>query len=53
MPEIDRLSGSTDWIDLDFVQRERGRVNLSMVPPDGESLQPPFSRRRLHMAKRI
>jgi transposase-like protein len=23
MPEIDRLSGSTDWIDLDFVQRER------------------------------
>ena len=23
MPEIDRLSGSTDWIDLEFVQRER------------------------------
>jgi len=23
MPETDRLSGSTDWIDLDFVQRER------------------------------
>ena len=23
MHEIDRLSGSTDWIDLDFVQRER------------------------------
>ena len=23
MSEIDRLSGSTDWIDLDFVQRER------------------------------
>ena len=23
MPEIDRLSGSTDWIDLDFVRRER------------------------------
>ena len=22
MPEIDRLSGSTDWIDLEFVQRE-------------------------------
>ena len=23
MPETDRLSGSTDWIDLEFVQRER------------------------------
>ena len=23
MPEIDRLSGSTDWIDLDFDQRDR------------------------------
>ena len=23
MPEIDRLSDSTDWIDLDFVERER------------------------------
>ncbi|WP_324666288.1 IS6 family transposase [Haloarcula sediminis] len=23
MPEIARLSGSTDWIDLDFVERER------------------------------
>ena len=23
MPEIDRLSGSTDWIDVEFVQRER------------------------------
>ena len=23
MPEIDRLSGSTDWTDLEFVQRER------------------------------
>ena len=23
MPEIDRLSGSTDWIDLEFVQRGR------------------------------
>ena len=23
MPEITRLSGSTDWIDLDFVERER------------------------------
>ena len=23
MPEIERLSGSTDWIDLEFVQRER------------------------------
>ena len=23
MHEIDRLSESTDWIDLDFVQRER------------------------------
>ena len=23
MPEIDRRSGSADWIDLDFVQRER------------------------------
>ena len=23
MPEIDRLNDSTDWIDLEFVQRER------------------------------
>jgi putative transposase len=23
MPEITRLSGSSDWIDLDFVERER------------------------------
>ena len=23
MSEIDRLSGITDWIDLDFVERER------------------------------
>jgi len=23
MPKIDRLNGSTDWIDLEFVQRER------------------------------
>ena len=53
MPEIDRLSGSTDWIDLEFVQRERGRVNLSMIPPDGEGLQPSFDRRRLRMAECI
>ena len=28
MPEIDRLNDSTDWIDLEFVQRERtpGRI---------------------------
>ena len=53
MPEIDRLSGSTDWIDLDFVQRERGRVNLSMIPPDGEGLQPSFDRRWLRMTECI
>ncbi|MBX0296245.1 IS6 family transposase, partial [Halomicroarcula sp. F27] len=23
MPEISRLSGNRDWIDLDFVERER------------------------------
>ncbi len=23
MPEINRLSGCTDWIDLDFVERQR------------------------------
>ena len=28
MHEIDRFSGSTDWIGLDFVQRERTREQI-------------------------
>ena len=39
--------------DYDLYYLTTGRVNLSIVPPDGECLQPPFSRRRLHVAKRI
>ena len=30
-----------------------GRVKLSMIPPDGGGLQPPFSRRRLRMTECI
>ena len=31
MPEIDRLSGSTDWIDLEVVQRERTPERITEV----------------------
>ena len=53
MPENGRLDGCSNEIELGSVEREASCVNLSMIPPDGEGLQPPFGRRRLRMTEYI